>query len=79
MIGFHGQTVLNLKKLFDPFVQLDLKIINGKIYEDWTEFVLFVSMRNNLLAIWGGLTVSPDIEIKLEIYSSERGVITHLH
>ena len=39
-----------------------------------------VSMRNNLLATWIGLTVSPDIDNKFEIYScEERGVKTHLH
>jgi hypothetical protein len=37
-------------------------------------------MGNILLAIWGGLTVSPDIENKFEIYScEERGVKTRLH
>ena len=39
-----------------------------------------VSVRSTLLAKWGGLMVSPDIENKLEIYScEERGVKTHLH
>ena len=55
----------------------------GYVLWRWTTFKWWpnsdVSMRNNLLAIWGGLTVSPDIENKFEIYSSERGVITHLH
>ena len=34
-----------------------------------------VSMRNNSLAIWVGLPISPDIDNKSEIYScEERGV-----
>ena len=38
-----------------------------------------VSMKNNWWAIWGGLTVSPDIEHLFEIYScEERGVKTHI-
>jgi hypothetical protein len=37
-----------------------------------------VSMRNNLLATWIGLTVSPDNDNKFETYScEERGVKTH--
>jgi hypothetical protein len=36
LIGCHGQTVLNLRKLFDTFVQLGLKIIYAKFHEDWT-------------------------------------------
>ena len=98
LIGCHGQTVLNFKKLFYTFYtfcQLGPKIKYGKFHEDWTEFVACgyvllilttfnmeakVSMRNNLSAIWGGLTASPDIENKSEIYScEERGVKTHLH
>ena len=39
MIGCHGQTVLNFKKLFDTCVQLGLKTISGKFHEDLTEFV----------------------------------------
>jgi hypothetical protein len=86
---------LKLKKIFNESVQLGLKIISGMFHEDWTEFVACgyvllilttfnmeakVSMRNNLSAIWGGLTASPDIENKSEIYScEERGVKTHLH
>ena len=39
-----------------------------------------VSVINNLLAVWGGLIVSPEIENLVEIYScEERGVKTHLH
>ena len=36
LIGFPGQTVLNLKKLSNTFVQLGLKIIYGKFHDDWT-------------------------------------------
>jgi hypothetical protein len=58
LIGCDGQNVLNLKKMFDAFVQLGLKIISGKFHEDCTDFMacgyvplIFdnVSMRNNLL------------------------------
>ena len=36
-------------------------------------------MGNILLAIWGGVTVSPEIKNKCEIYSrEERGVKTRL-
>jgi hypothetical protein len=39
-----------------------------------------VAMRNNLYAIWVGLTVSSVIENKFEMYScEERGVKTRLH
>ena len=34
-------TILKLKKLFDTFVQLVLKIISGQFHEDLTEFVSF--------------------------------------
>ena len=30
------QTVLNMRKLFDTFVQVGLKIIYAKFHEDWT-------------------------------------------
>ena len=39
LIGCHGQTVLNLKKLLETFVQLGPKIIYCTFHEDWTEFV----------------------------------------
>ena len=39
-----------------------------------------ISARSNILAIQGGLIVSPDIEHLYEIYScEERGVKTHRH
>ena len=37
--GCQSQTVLNLKKLLDIFVQLGLKIIYAKFHEDRTEYV----------------------------------------
>jgi hypothetical protein len=39
-----------------------------------------ISGRNNILAIYGGLIVSPDMENKFEICScEERGVKRHRH
>ena len=41
LIGCDGQNVLNLKKMFDAFVQLGLKIISGRFHEDCAEFVAY--------------------------------------
>ena len=39
-----------------------------------------ISARNNVLAIRGGLIISPDVNNKFEMYScEERGVKTHRH